>query len=219
MNRDAHTASCEFLSRRDGPVQLLQVLLMRTGLQLPQSLLDQLNETGDETRGTINRILLNITSDANSTSRRGRSSLHRPKVGRKEARKQGREEKKRRKAEYFSSISINPKRLATSPHSESPPPKKRTMARPPRPQSSGLQSEKILSENSSRPTSKNTKAVASSSTHRVARSTLPTLPRSQQEEEEDRYIALLEEKLTSGKRSKNGPGYLKDIVNDGLGGG
>jgi nucleolar MIF4G domain-containing protein 1 len=43
------------------------------------------------------------------------------------------------------------------------------------------------------------------------------LPRSQQEEEEDRYIALLEKKLTSGKRSKNEPGYLKDIMDDGLG--
>ncbi len=45
------------------------------------------------------------------------------------------------------------------------------------------------------------------------------LPRSQQEEDEDRYIALLEKKLTSGKRSKNGPDYLRDIMDDGLGGG
>jgi len=63
------------------------------------------------------------------------------------------------------------------------------------------------------------RAVKSSrmpSSHSV---THPTLPRSQQEEDEDRYIALLEEKLTSGKRSKNGPGYLKDIMDDGLGGG
>jgi hypothetical protein len=45
------------------------------------------------------------------------------------------------------------------------------------------------------------------------------LPRTQQEEEEDRYISLLEEKLTSGRKSKNGLGYLRDIVDDGLGGG
>jgi hypothetical protein len=44
------------------------------------------------------------------------------------------------------------------------------------------------------------------------------LPRSQQEEEEDRYIALLEENLTSGKRSKKGSGYLREIEGDGLGG-
>ena len=37
-------ASRVHLSRLDGPIQLLQVL-MRTGLQLPQNLLDQLNET------------------------------------------------------------------------------------------------------------------------------------------------------------------------------
>jgi len=43
------------------------------------------------------------------------------------------------------------------------------------------------------------------------------LPRTQHEDE-DRYIALLEKKLTSGKRSKNDPGYLKDIMNDNLGG-
>lgn len=164
-------------------------------------------------RAFINRIFLNITLDAISTSRRSRSSQHRPKVGRKEARKQSREEKKRRKAAYFSSTGINPKRLATSPHPESPPPKKRTVVKPPQSQRLGLQSETI-----SRPASKNTKAVASSSVSRVTHPTLPTLPRSQQEEEEDRYIALLEEKLTSGKRSKNGPGYVRDIVNDGLGG-
>jgi hypothetical protein len=49
-------------------------------------------------------------------------------------------------------------------------------------------------------------------------STLPTLPRGQ-EEDEDRYIAFLEAKLTSGKRSKSSAGYLKDIESDGLGGG
>jgi len=43
-------------------------------------------------------------------------------------------------------------------------------------------------------------------------------PRSRQEEDEDRYIVLLEAKLTSGKKSKNGVGYLKDIEDDGLGG-
>jgi hypothetical protein len=43
-------------------------------------------------------------------------------------------------------------------------------------------------------------------------------PRSRQEEDEDRYIALLEAKLTSGKKSKSGVGYLKDIEGDGLGG-
>ncbi|KAF8501675.1 hypothetical protein F5888DRAFT_1259735 [Russula emetica] len=173
-----------------------------TGLQLPQSLLDQLNET----------------SDATPTSRHSRSSLHKPKISRKEARKQSREGKKRRKAEYFSSTDTSSKRLATSPHPDSPPPKKRTVAGQPWPQSSGRQSEKGLSESSSRLTSKKTRAVTLASRTPSSRSvTHPTLPRSQQEVDEDRYIALLEKKLASGKRSKNEPGYLKDIMDDGLG--
>jgi nucleolar MIF4G domain-containing protein 1 len=166
----------------------------------------------------INCILLNIILDAIPTSQRGRNSLHKSKVNRKEARKQSREGKKRRKAEYFSSIGISPKRSATSPHPESPPPKRRTAAGPSRPQSSGLQSEKRPSERSPRLASINTRAVATSRTPSSRSVAHPTLLRSQQEEEEDRYIALLEEKLTSGKSSKNGPGYLRDIVNDGLGG-
>jgi nucleolar MIF4G domain-containing protein 1 len=191
-----------------------------TGLQLPQSLLDQLNETSGDRNTYLQPILLNITLlDATPTSRHGRGSLHKPKISRKEARKQSREGKKQRKAEYFSSTGgTSSKRLATSPspHPDSPPLKKRTIAGQPWLQSSGLQSEKGLPENSSRLTSKETRAVTSS---RTPSSRPVTLPRSQQEEDEDRYIALLENKLTSGKRSKNGPGYLKDIMDDGLGGG
>jgi hypothetical protein len=190
-----------------------------TGLQLPQSLLDQLNETSGNRNTYVHPpILLNITLDATPTSRHSRSSLHKPKMSRKEARKQNREGKKRRKAEYFTSTGTSSKRLATSPHPDSPPPKKRTVAGQPWPQSSGRQSEKGLSEKSSRLTSKKTRAVTSSGTPSSRSVTHPTLPRSQQEEEEDRYIALLEKKLTSGKRSKNEPGYLKDIMDDGLGG-
>jgi nucleolar MIF4G domain-containing protein 1 len=154
-------------------------------------------------------------------SRRSRSSLHKPKISRKEARKQSREGKKQRKAEYFSSIGTNPKRTATSPHPESPPPKRRTVVGTLRPQSSGPQSEKSISENLSGQASKKMRAISSPrlrSSRSVVHSTTPTLPRTQHEEDEDRYIALLEKKLTSGKRSKNDPGYLKDIMNDDLGG-
>ena len=194
-----------------------------TGLQLPQNLLDQLNETpGDINTYVHQSVLLNITLDTTPTSRHSRSSLHKPKISRKEARKQSREGKKRRKAEYFSSSTgTSSKRLATSPHSDLPPPKKRTVDvdGQPRLQSPGQQSEKGLSESSSRLTSKKTIAVTSSRTPSSRSVTHPTLPRSQQEEDEDRYIALLEKKLTSGKRSKNGPAYLKDVMDDGLGGG
>ena len=90
-----------------------------------------------------------------------------------------------------------------------------------RPPSPDLQSRKSLSGHSSTLELKDNGFVASSrkpSSRLVNWSTLPTLPRSRQDEDEDRYIALLETKLTSGKKSKNGAGYVKDIENDGLGG-
>ena len=188
-------------------------------LQLPQSLLDQLNETpGNRNAHVRQEILLNIL-DATLTSRNSRSSLHKPTVSRKEARKKSREGKKQRRAEYFLSTGTSSKRLATSPHPDSPPPKKRTIAGQPRLQGSGRQSEKSLSVNSPRLTSKKTRDVTSSRTPSSHSVIYPTFPRSQQEEDEDRYIALLERKLTSVKRSKERAGYLKDIVDDGLGGG
>jgi nucleolar MIF4G domain-containing protein 1 len=194
-----------------------------TGIRLPQSLLDQLDEAQGDYKywDIMAELCSNIASDAISPSRHGRSGPHRPKISRKEARRQDREGKKQRKAEYFSSTATNSKRLAVSPHPELPPPKKRTVTEPPRPQILDLQSKKGLPGHSSTLRSNDTGHVASlrkSSSRSANRSTLPTLPRSRQEEDEDRYIALLEAKLTSGKKSKNGASYVKDIQNDGLGG-
>lgn len=95
------------------------------------------------------------------------------------------------------------------------------MAEAPRPQSLDRQVRKSLPSHSSALESRDSRLAASTrtpSSRHSNRFTLPPLPRSQQEEDEDRYIALLEAKLTSGKVSKNGGGYLKDIENDGLGG-
>jgi len=186
-------------------------------------LLDQLDDApGDKIHGYMSRSRSTITLDPIPTSRRGRSSLRKLKVSRKEARKQDREGKKRRTAEYFSSTTNNLKRVATSPHPESHPPKKKTVTELPRPQSSDLQSLKNLSPrrgpSASKP--KDARVVASSSSTRKPSSRLVgySFPRSRQEEDEDRYIALLEAKLTPRKKSKNGVGYLKDIEDDGLGG-
>jgi nucleolar MIF4G domain-containing protein 1 len=193
-----------------------------TGLQLPQSLLDELNDTsGNRDTYYYQQILLNITLDANPSSRHSRSSLRKQKISRKEARKQSREGKKRRKAEHFSSTGTGSKRLATSPHPDLPPPKKRSVVKQPRVQSSGRQPENALPENSSQLTSNKPRAVVPSRAPPPRSITQPTstLPRTQQEEDEDRYIALLEKKLNSGKKSKSGPGYLRDIMDDGLGGG
>ena len=144
----------------------------------------------------MEELCSNIIIDAISPSRRDRSGPHRPRVSRKEARKQDREGKKRRRAEYFSSVATHSKSVVASPYPESPPPKRRTVTEAPRSQSSDLQS----------------------TSHLINRSTSPTLPRSRQEEDEDRYISLLEIKLTSGKKSKKGAGYVNDLENDRLGG-
>jgi nucleolar MIF4G domain-containing protein 1 len=159
--------------------------------------------------------------DTISRTRRGRSSAHKPKVSRKEARKQNREEKKRRKAEYFSSLAINAKRVALSPHPESPPPKRTKVVEPPPSQVPEVNPGRTLSKPASGLAGKINKSAASSgiaSTWPVTRSDSPTFARSQQDEDEDRYIAFLEAKLNSGNRSKKGAGYTKEIDTDGLGG-
>jgi hypothetical protein len=95
------------------------------------------------------------------------------------------------------------------------------VAEAPRPQNLDRQVRKSLPSHSSALESRDSRLVASTrtpSSRHPNRFTLPPLPRSQQEEDEDRYIALLEAKLTSGKVSKSGGGYLKDFENDGLGG-
>jgi nucleolar MIF4G domain-containing protein 1 len=160
--------------------------------------------------------------DTISRSRHGRSNLHRPKVSRKEARKQDREEKKRRKAEYFSSLATNAKRVAHSPHPESPAPKRTKVTEPPWSQVSETKPRKFLPKPPSGLVEKKNKFSVPSgiaSTRLVTRSGSPTLPRSQKDEDENRYIAFLEAKLNSGNTSKKGAGFIKEIDNDGLGGG
>ncbi|KAI0250232.1 hypothetical protein BJV78DRAFT_1275847 [Lactifluus subvellereus] len=112
------------------------------------------------------------------------------------------------------------KRVAVSPHPESPPPKKTKVAEPPQSQVSETKPGKTPPKRSSGPVEKQNKFATSSkiaSTRLVMRSALPTLPRSQQDEDEDRYITFLEAKLNSGKKSKKGAGYIKEIDDDGLG--
>ncbi|KAI9461662.1 hypothetical protein BJY52DRAFT_1357376 [Lactarius psammicola] len=172
-------------------------------LRLPRSLLDRLDDTPD----TISR------------PRQSRAHPQKTNVSRRETRKQDREEKKRRKAQYFSSTVTHPERVAT-PHPESPPPKRRRVAETSRSQLPGPNLGKRLSETSSGLVSKKPKDPV---LHKAA-SNRPqdhpdasTLPRSRQEVEEDRYIALLEAKLNSGKTSGKRTGYIKDIDEDGLG--
>jgi len=112
--------------------------------------------------------------------------------------------------------------VATSPHPGSRPPKKKTVAEPPRHQNPDLQSPKNLSPRRGPSASEPKDVVAPSSSTRTPSSCLVgyDFPRSRQDSEEDSdiYIALLEAKLTPGKKSKNSIDYLKDIEDDGLSG-
>jgi nucleolar MIF4G domain-containing protein 1 len=192
-------------------------------LRLPQTLLDQLDgPSGDPgSWKVVTGFDALVWLDTISRTRRGRSNPHRPKVSRKETRKQNREEKKRRKAEYFSSVAINAKRVALSPHPESPPHKRTKVAELPRPQVSDVKPGRTLSKPPSGVAGKINKSAALSgiaSTWPITRSDSPTLPRSRRDEDDERYIAFLEAKLNSGNGSKKGAGYAKEIDNDGLGG-
>jgi nucleolar MIF4G domain-containing protein 1 len=157
--------------------------------------------------------------DTVSRPRRDRAHPQKNNAGRKETRKQDRGEKKRRKAQYFSTVA-NPKHVATAPHPESPPLKRRRVAETSRSQLPELTPGKRLSENSSGLLSKKPKdSVLNKAASKRPRDYpgASTLPRSRQEVEEDRYIALLEAKL-SGKTSRKGTGYIRDIDKDGLSG-
>lgn len=165
-------------------------------------------------------LFLTGSVDASSRPRRDRVHPQKNNASRKETRKQDREEKKRRKAQHFSTVA-NPKRAATPPHPESPPPKRRRVAETSRSQLPELIPGKRLSGTSSGLVSKKPKDAV---LHKVAfnrpqdHPDASTLPRSRQEIEEDRYMALLEAKLNSGKTSRKSASYIKDIDKDGLGG-
>ncbi|KAI0264458.1 hypothetical protein BC834DRAFT_924661 [Gloeopeniophorella convolvens] len=175
-----------------------------TGIRLPQTLLDQLNDTSD----TVSR------------SRQGRGGPHRPKLTRKEARKQGRTEKKQRKADFFTSVNANEKRASDAPHPESPPSKKAKLAEPARSRNAELQGSKNSAKpSSSKDSSKKPKDALRKTSSKALERSIPIPLRSRQEEDEDRYIAYLESKLGSGKRTKKGTvDYSKDFDEDGLGG-
>ena len=166
-------------------------------------------------------VCLTVRLDMVARPRRGRAHAQKNNVSRKETRKQDREEKKRRKAQYFSSTVTHAVHAGTPPHPESPPPKRRRIEETSRSQPPGPNAGKGLSETSSGLVAKKLKdAVLHKTVTKRPQDHLDasTLPRSQQEVEEDRYIALLEARLDSGRTSRKRTGYIKDIDKDGLGG-
>ncbi|KAL1727850.1 hypothetical protein EV714DRAFT_253370 [Schizophyllum commune] len=181
------------------------------GIRLPQSILDEINGTSEQSRG------------------RGHGS--KSKLSRKEARKQEREGRKQRKAQYFSTAhTTNPvKRRAEDDHVDSPKRKKaktESGAAPPAPAARvGKQDgnatsskEKAAADKKTTPAPdkkvkekkakdpKKPSALAKLAGETSKKSSKVT-PRSRVEADEDNYIAYLESKLglKGGKKKKSNP--------------
>ncbi|KAI0065323.1 hypothetical protein BV25DRAFT_1928190 [Artomyces pyxidatus] len=173
----------------------------RAGIRLPQTLLDKLG-------------------DAPDGQSRSRNRPSRPKVSRKEARKQDRAEKKQRKASFFGSNANSLKRVAEIEHPESSKRKKARLQTTDvpeaipvsslvKPQSSKMTLAIISETNVQRKTKKKI------GKGKATREQPVSVPRSQQEKNEDKYIAYLEGML--GNKGKKGSSYDKGFDEDGLG--
>ncbi|CAL1716321.1 unnamed protein product [Somion occarium] len=197
-----------------------------TGPSLPQSLLEEIESTTGEGRGG-----------------RQKNGRHKGQLPRKEARRQEREGRRQRKAEYFTGRAQNVKRPAEDEHVESPRRKKQrldtsassngaqngkqqkapfvTVAAPePLPKKAELKGHSkkpkpktALERLAERSSSGVAAPLESKSKSKAQRS---TLPRSRQEQEEDAYIAHLEAKLGWNKGGKRTGKYGKDLEDDGL---
>lgn len=145
--------------------------------RLPSSLLEEIN--GLPEGGNL------------SSRRKGKSGL-----SRKDVRKQDRNQRKQRKAQFFAGT----KRLVDDEHEEAPKPKKLKLDLP----------KTTPAANTKIPSNDQRKAKKPSALERLASGS--RLPSSQRETEDDRYIAYLESKLGYGKGKK-----MAD-EEDGLGG-
>ncbi|KIJ67003.1 hypothetical protein HYDPIDRAFT_26414 [Hydnomerulius pinastri MD-312] len=176
------------------------------GISLPKSLPEHIDREG--------------TSGGQSSLYRHKNKTYR--LSRKDARKQERLDRKKRKAEHFSASVGSAKRKTEEEHVESPKPKRRKTVhfaedvKPP----AASPKDKLSSRprlkldapdsvtHSSRKSERKPTALeklASKSSRSVPK-TAPRMPRTREEEEEDAYIEYLESKLgysTGGKR-KNG---------------
>ncbi|KAM5535944.1 hypothetical protein V8D89_010384 [Ganoderma adspersum] len=186
-----------------------------TGPSLPQSLLEEIN------------------GENNSAHKHKRKGGH--PVSRKEARKQVRETRRQRKAEYFSATSSvkvqsRGKRQAEVDHADSPRRKKTKLestqepvARPTPPSASQKSGRDLTKKSSTKVSKPKTpleklaeRTVAPKVSKRTAKPTLDTILRTSQEEEEDAYIAYLERKLGWVKGGKRTARYGKGEDEDGL---
>lgn len=146
--------------------------------------------------------------EENSQGKRNGKTRH--QLSRKDARKQDREDKKKRKADFFSAPpkANLVKRPAPTEHTESPQRKKTKLsgAEPTRPPAPALptQVKPALKKTLTSVTSAKPPKPRTALEKLASRSDAPSLPRSsrsQKEREEDAYIAYLESKLGRGKKT------------------
>ncbi|KZP25203.1 hypothetical protein FIBSPDRAFT_395694 [Athelia psychrophila] len=171
---------------------------------LPQTLLDEIDESNKNGQGK------------NNGKTRHRHS-------RKDARKQDREDKKKRKAEFFSAPpKANPaKRVAPVEHAESPQRKKAKLSAPhPTPAPAPTELKPTLKKTAATSAPKTTASATKPTKTRtaleklVSRKDVVSLPRpgrSQKEREDDAYITYLESKLGRGKNAEDEDG-LDDLL-------
>lgn len=174
---------------------------------LPQTILDQIDESGGNGSGPKTKNL-------------------RHQISRKDARKQDRFNRKQRKAAFFASTQ-NPhygKRVADTEHAESPKRKKVKVTEPGPVQINKL---KVDSKGDKKPapnpmprqadlkaTSKpKSKTALEKLVSRSDKMTATSFSRSKQEREDDAYIAYLEGKLAKGKESVEDHDGLHDLLN------
>lgn len=180
----------------------------------------------------MSNLILEFQDSAHKHKRKGGHP-----VSRKEARKQVRETRKQRKAEYFSAtpsvkVQSHGKRRAEVDHADSPRRKKTKLestqepAARPTPPSASQKSGRDLTKTSSAKISKTKtpleklaeRTVAPKVSKRTAKPALDAILRTPQEEEEDAYIAYLERKLGWVKGGKRTTRYGKGEDEDGLDG-
>lgn len=180
-------------------------------------------------RKLVAYCLIFLTCSSGNTGRHGT----RGKVSRKEARKQGRGEKKQRRADYFATTA---KRTAEHEHEESPKRKRARLSEDAEGLRPSVQPAKVESQqrhqkpavkppqtNETQRADKRAGANPPTALQKLAHRTdhkraTVKLPRTKQEDGEDAYIAYLESKLGWTKAGSRTSQYGRGLEDDGLDG-
>lgn len=189
-----------------------------SGPALPTSLLEELETSSGQYRHYRPYPLSSYRMQLGALSGPKKFAGRNLKVSRKEARKQGRSERKQRKVEFYSSSHAHVKRTAEGEHEHSPQRKKPKLSSDhpdTSPQKTRLSKPSTSDTKLSKKKSDSSRSTFS---HKTSNDTSRSFPRTHQEEDEDRYIAYLEAKLGWSKGGKRAKNYGRGLDEDGLDG-